>query len=178
MTDFTDFNASFERLMALFRYRGLDSGAMVPGQGPTMQALIEAGQRVARDLEDLVRRQTEVIESSTRQLMGSAQALARPDQFKEASEANLKTLATAAETTMTHIGELAELLMKYNAEIMQVMNRSVLAGMAGGATPPPAPAEPAPSAATAPKLKTATSKPAPAAKAAAPRKAARKPRRK
>jgi hypothetical protein len=140
MTDFTDFNASFERLMALFRYRGLDSGSLVPGQGQTMQQLIEAGQRVARDLEDLVRRQSEVIESSTRQLMGSAQALARPDQFKEASESNLKTLTSAAETTMTHIGQLAEVLMKYNAEVMQVMNRSVLGGMGagmGGATESP-----------------------------------------
>jgi phasin family protein len=136
MTDFADFNASFERLMALFRYRGLDSGSLIPGQGQTVQALIAAGQRVAQDLEDLVRRQAELIESSTRQLMGSTQALARPEQFKEASEANLKTLASAAETTMTHIGELAELLMKYNAEVMQVMNRSVLDTMAGKSEAP------------------------------------------
>lgn len=178
MTDFTDFNASFERLMALFRYRGLDSKSLVPSQGQTMQQLIEAGQRVARDLEDLVRRQTEMIESSTRQLMGSAQALARPDQFKEASEANLKTLTSAAETTMTHIGELAELLVKYNAEVMQVMNRSVLDGMGGasmGGTKPDAPA-PVPAQTAAPAAKAAAKPAAPLGRTG--RKTGRKPRRK
>lgn len=181
MTDFTDFNASFERLMALFRYRGLDSGSLVPSQGQTVQQLIEAGQRVARDLEDLVRRQSEVIESSTRQLMGSAQALARPDQFKEASATNLKTLTSAAETTMTHLGELAELLVKYNAEIMQVMNRSVLGGMGGamdvgGESPAQAAADTAvetAAAAPAPPAKPVR-KPAARRKAKARRKSARK----
>lgn len=178
MTDFTDFNASFERLMALFRYRGLDSKSLVPSQGQTMQQLIEAGQRVARDLEDLVRRQTEMIESSTRQLMGSAQALARPDQFKEASEANLKTLTSAAETTMTHIGELAELLVKYNAEVMQVMNRSVLDGMGGanmGGAKPDAPA-PVPAQTAAPAARAAAKPAAPRGRTG--RKTGRKPRRK
>jgi hypothetical protein len=181
MTDFTDFNASFERLMALFRYRGLDSGSLVPGQGQTMQQLIEAGQRVARDLEDLVRRQTEVIETSTRQLMGSAQALARPDQFKEASESNLKTLTAATETTMTHIGQLAEVLMKYNAEVMQVMNRSVLGGMGGGGMGGGGAVAAQAAAETPVKAPAATptpAKPAAARKAAKPRKPARKTRRK
>jgi len=126
-----DFASSFERLMALFRYRGLDSTSLTPSSGATLQALIEAGQKVAKDLEDLARRQAAVIETSTRSLMGNAQALARPDQFKEASETNLKTLTSAAETTMNHLGELAELLMKYNAEIVSTMNRGAMDAMGG-----------------------------------------------
>lgn len=124
-----DFASSFERLMALFRYRGLDPNALTPSTGATLQALIEAGQKVAKDLEDLARRQASVIETSTRELMGSTQALARPDQFKEASETNLKTLTKAAETTMNHLGELAELLMKYNAEVVSTMNRGAMDAM-------------------------------------------------
>jgi len=145
-----DFASSFERLMALFRYRGLDQGALVPSSNATMEALIDAGQKVARDLEDLARRQAQVIETSTRQLMGNAQALARPDQFKEASETNLKTLVSAAETTMGHLGELAELLVKFNTELMSTMNQGMIDTMRGaesgrgaepgrGAAPTPAP---------------------------------------
>jgi len=126
-----DFASSFERLMALFRYRGLDSTSLTPNTGPTLQALMEAGQKVVKDLEDLARRQAAVIETSTRQLMGNAQALARPDQFKEASETNLKTLTKVAETTMNHLGELAELLMKYNSEIVSTMNRGAMDAMGG-----------------------------------------------
>lgn len=126
-----DFASSFERLMALFRYRGLDSTSLTPNTGPTLQALMEAGQKVVKDLEDLARRQAAVIETSTRQLMGNAQALARPDQFKDASETNLKTLTKVAETTMNHLGELAELLMKYNAEIVSTMNRGAMDAMRG-----------------------------------------------
>ena len=124
-----DFASSFERLMALFRYRGLDRSSLTPSSGATLQALIEAGQKVTKDLEDRARRQAAVIETSTRQLMGNAQALARPDQFKEASETNLKTLTKVAETTMNHLGELAELLMKYNAEIVSTMNRGAMDAM-------------------------------------------------
>lgn len=126
-----DFASSFERLMALFRYRGLDSTSLTPNSGATLQALMEAGQKVVKDLEDLARRQAAVIETSTRQLMGNAQALARPDQFKDASETNLKTLTKVAETTMNHLGELAELLMKYNAEIVSTMNRGAMDAMRG-----------------------------------------------
>lgn len=152
-----DFASSFERLMALFRYRGLDSGALslTPGSNQTMQALIEAGQKVVKDLEDLAKRQATVIESSTRQLMGSAQALSRPDQFKEASETNLKTLTKAAETTLNHLSELAELLMKYNAEVVSTMNQGVFDSMRGqGASPVSAPApKPAPVVRAAPAAK-------------------------
>jgi hypothetical protein len=126
-----DFASSFERLMALFRYRGLDSTSLTPSSGATLQALMEAGQKVVKDLEDLARRQAAVIETSTRQLMGNAQALARPDQFKDASETNLKTLTKVAETTMNHLGELAELLMKYNSEIVSTMNRGAMDAMRG-----------------------------------------------
>lgn len=126
-----DFASSFERLMALFRYRGLDSTSLTPSSGATLQALMEAGQKVVKDLEDLARRQAAVIETSTRQLMGNTQALARPDQFKDASETNLKTLTKVAETTMSHLGELAELLMKYNAEIVSTMNRGAMDAMRG-----------------------------------------------
>ena len=128
-------STTFERLIALFRYRGMDLGALVPGQAKTMQALLEAGQRVAKDLEDLALRQASMMESSTRELMGSAQAMTNPERFKKASDDNLSTLTKSADTTMRHLSELAELLMKYNHEVIEAMNRSVLAsmGLGGGA---------------------------------------------
>lgn len=128
-------STTFERLIALFRYRGMDLGALVPGQAKTMQALLEAGQRVAKDLEDLALRQASMMESSTRELMGSAQAMTNPERFKKASDDNLSTLTKSADTTMRHLSELAELLMKYNREVIEAMNRSVLAsmGLGGGA---------------------------------------------
>ncbi|MGQ0676693.1 MAG: phasin family protein [Rhodospirillales bacterium] len=130
----SEFSTTFERLIALFRYRGMDLGALVPGQAKTMQALLAAGQRVAKDLEDLALRQASMMESSTRELMGSAQAITNPERFKKASEANLATLTKSADTTMRHLSELAELLMKYNHEVIGAMNSSVLAsmGMDGG----------------------------------------------
>jgi hypothetical protein len=129
MADRSDPTTTFERLIALFRYRGMDLGALVPGQAKTMQALLEAGQRVAKDLEDLALRQASMMESSTRELMGSAQAIADPGRFKKASEDNLTTLTKSADTTMRHLSELAELLMKYNHEVIEAMNRSVLSSM-------------------------------------------------
>lgn len=125
----SDIRSSFERLMALFRYRGLDPGSLVPGPGKTMEALLEAGKRVAVDLEDLARRQAELIESSTRELMGSAQALTQPDRFKDATQSNLKTLTNAADATMHHLGELAELLIEYNGEVVSALNRTVMDSM-------------------------------------------------
>ena len=134
----TDFTTSFERLMALFRYRGIDSGALAPGQAKSMQALLEAGQRVAKDLEDLALRQAAMIDTSTRELMGSTQAMTNPERFKQAGEANLATLTKSADTTMRHLAELTELLMKYNREIVAAMNRSVLdsMGIGGGGVKP------------------------------------------
>ena len=125
-------STTFERLIALFRYRGMDLGALVPGQAKTMHALLEAGQRVAKDLEDLALRQASMMESSTRELMGSAQAMTNPERFKKASDDNLSTLTKSADTTMRHLSELAELLMKYNREVIEAMNRSVLASMGLG----------------------------------------------
>ncbi len=134
MADQSEPSTTFERLIALFRYRGMDLGALVPGQARTMQALLEAGQRVAKDLEDLALRQASMMETSTRELMGSAQAMTDPERFKKASESNLSTLTKSADTTMRHLSELAELLMKYNHEVIEAMNRSVLKsmGFAGG----------------------------------------------
>ena len=131
-----EFTTTFERLMALFRYRGIDSGALAPGQAKTMHALLEAGQRVAKDLEDLALRQAAMIDASTRELMGSAQALTQPERFKQASESNLATLTKSADTTMRHLAELTELMMKYNREIVAAMNRSMLdsMGIGGGAS--------------------------------------------
>lgn len=129
MTDQSEPSTTFERLIALFRYRGMDLGALVPGQAKTMQALLEAGQRVAKDLEDLALRQASMMETSTRELMGSAQAMTDPERFKKASESNLTTLTKSADTTMRHLSELAELLMKYNHEVIEAMNRSVLKSM-------------------------------------------------
>lgn len=137
-----EFTTTFERLMALFRYRGIDSGALAPGQAKTMHALLEAGQRVAKDLEDLALRQAAMIDSSTRELMGSAQALTQPERFKQASEANLATLTKSADTTLRHLAELTELLMKYNRDVVAAMNRSVLASMGiGGSGVAPADAD-------------------------------------
>ena len=198
-------DTSFERLLALFRYRGLEGGPNIAAGTETVQALLAAGQKVTRALEQLARRQAETIQSSTRALMGNAPNLASPGDFKEASQANLTTLAQAAETTMRHLGEMAELLVKYNAEVIAAMNRSVMGGLTGGlgamAAPAPAgepsivvtppghvePDRPAPHsrakpkgaarprAAPKPAPKAATQKPA--AKKAARKKAAR-PRRK
>jgi hypothetical protein len=128
----SEYRTTFERLIALFRYRGMDLGALVPGQAKTLLALLEAGQRVARDLEDLALRQASMVEQSTRELMGSAKAMANPERFKKATESNLTTLTKSADTTMRHLSELAELLMKYNHEVIEAMNRSVLAGMGLG----------------------------------------------
>lgn len=125
----SDIRSSFERLMALFRYRGLDPGSLVPGQGKSMEALLEAGKRVAGDLEDLARRQAELIETSTRELMGSAQAMTNPNGFKEATENNLRTLTNAADATMHHLGELTQLLIEYNGEVVSALNRTVMASM-------------------------------------------------
>jgi hypothetical protein len=127
-----EFRTTLERLIALFRYRGMDLGALAPGQAKTMLALLEAGQRVAKDLEDLALRQASMLEQSTRELMGSAQAMANPERFKKATESNMTTLTKSADTTMRHLSELAELLMKYNHEVIEAMNRSVLAGMGLG----------------------------------------------
>lgn len=143
----TDIRSSFERLMALFRYRGLDPGSLLPGQGNTMEALLEAGNRVAADLENLARRQAELIETSTRELMGSAQAMTQPERFKDATQSNLRTLTNAADATMHHLGELTELLIEYNGEIVAALNRTVMASMgnlgqmaeAGGGQPPAPP---------------------------------------
>lgn len=129
MAESSELTTTFERLIALFRYRGMDLGALVPGQAKTMQALLAAGQRVAKDLEDLALRQATMMESSTRELMGSAQAMTNPERFKKASESNLSTLTKSADTTMRHLSELAELLMKYNHEVIEAMNRSVLKSM-------------------------------------------------
>jgi hypothetical protein len=150
----SDIRSSFERLMALFRYRGLDPGSLLPGQGNTMEALLEAGNRVAADLENLARRQAELIETSTRELMGSAQAMTQPERFKDATQSNLRTLTNAADATMHHLGELTELLIAYNGEIVSALNRTVMASMgslgqmadagAGQPSPPPAAAPAAP----------------------------------
>jgi hypothetical protein len=165
----SDIRSSFERLMALFRYRGLDPGSLVPGQGKSMEALLEAGKRVAVDLEDLARRQAELIETSTRDLMGTAQAFTSPDSFKTATQNNLKTLTNAADATMHHLGELTQLLIEYNGEVVSALNRTVMASMNNFGQMPAA--DPTPQASAAPP---AARKPA----AKAPRAAPPKPKRK
>ena len=172
----SDVGSSFERLMALFRYRGLDPSALMPGQSKTLEALMEAGRRVAVDLENLARRQSELIETSTRELMGNAPALAQPDRFKEATNNNLKTLTNAADATMHHLGQLAELLIEYNGEVISAMNRTVLDSMngVGGMTHSMDAPEPPPAAAARKPARAAATRAAPARGAKPP--AAAKPK--
>lgn len=177
----SDIRSSFERLMALFRYRGLDPGSLLPGQNNTMEALLEAGRRVAVDLENLARRQAELIETSTRELMGSAQAMTQPDRFKDATQSNLRTLTNAADATMHHLGELTELLIEYNGEVVSALNRTVMESMGSlgqladsGGGQPAAPVQA--QAPAAPKRRKAMRK-APRPAAEAPAKPAARPRK-
>jgi len=174
-------DSSFERLLALFRYRGLEHMPTFPAGTRTVEALLAAGQRVARDLEQLARRQAEMIQTSTRALMGSAPSLARPEQFQDASQATLQTLTSAAETTMSHLGELAELLVKFNAEVVSAMNSSMLGGLSDFAAQAAeaAPVATAPAEVVAPKraAKAKSSGRRPAAKARPARKSARSRRK-
>src|SRR5690349_2957468 len=52
-----------------------------------------------------------------------------PDNFKDATQNNLKTLTNAADATMHHLGELTQLLIEYNGEVVSALNRTVMASM-------------------------------------------------
>lgn len=144
-----------ERWIAILKYRGLDTEALLAAQRRNMQALMQASDVVAKGMEELASRQTDMLREAMGRLGDAMPDPRSQHSIKEAARQQLDYSNVAVQTSLSNFQELSELVWQRNRQAYDLINRSLLDslqsfmnGVANGqpAMPPAAPDAVAPDA--------------------------------
>lgn len=122
---FWDFDMT--RIMGDFRMPGMDAEAVMTAQRKNVEALTAANQRAMEGMQEVARRQVEIMRRTVEDMTASVAefATAGTPEARVAKQADLTR--ESFERTLAGMRELSEMLAKSNAEAADIINKRIAA---------------------------------------------------
>lgn len=122
---FWDFDMT--KIMGDFRMPGMDAEAVMTAQRKNVEALTAANQRAMEGMQEIARRQVEIMRRAVEDMTASVAefATAGTPEAKVAKQADLTK--ASFERTLAGMRELSEMLAKSNAEAADIINKRIAA---------------------------------------------------
>lgn len=124
---FLDFDVA--KMMSEMKLPGLDTSALMAAQQRNMEAIAKANQLAAEGMQAVMKRQTEIIQTSMEEVsrtMSSMMSNASPEE-RMARQAELAK--AAFEKAVANTREIAELVARANKDTFDVINKRVADGL-------------------------------------------------
>jgi len=115
-----------ERLIAILKYRGMDSEALLVAQQRNIKALIEASDVVARGMEEIASRQADMVRDAVGRASDAMPDLAKRRSLEDMTRTQLDYARASMESALTNFQQITELVWKCNRDTYELLNRSVL----------------------------------------------------
>lgn len=117
-----------ERWVAILKYRGMDTEALVVAQKRNLQTLIEASDLVARGMEELANRQASMVRNQLTRAVDVIPTLGDHKSLNDIAQQHLDYSRSTVEAALSGFQELSEMVWKTNRDAFDLVNRSVMDG--------------------------------------------------
>ena len=113
-----------ERLIAILKYRGMDSEALLVAQQRNIKALMEASDVVSRGMEEIAARQADMVRDAMGRATEVMPDLAKRRTLEELTRTQLDYARSSIESALTNFQQITELVWKCNRDTYELLNRS------------------------------------------------------
>jgi len=132
---FADFNPfanldlgkfDFTKMMSDLKLPGLDVEALMAAQSKNIEAITAANQIVVKGMQDLAKRQSEIMSQGMHEVSDMVQNLAgKANNPQELTAKQVEMSKQIFEKTLANLRELAEMISKSSGEAMEVINKRI-----------------------------------------------------
>jgi len=129
----------FERWIAILKYRGMDTEALVVAQKRNLQTLVETSGMVARGMEELAARQAQIVREQVDRAVAAMPQPGRHKTLNDMATAGFDFQRQSVEAALSGFQQLTDLVWKTNRDAFDKINRSVLEGLQNFARSIPVP---------------------------------------
>lgn len=118
-----------DRLVAVLRYRGMDSEAMVVAQKRNLQSLMDASELVAKGLEELASCNATLLREQMVRASDILPNFSKSRTLDEVAREQIDFSRETVEAAVNGFQELTDLMWKCNRQAVNMINRSMLDGL-------------------------------------------------
>ena len=121
--DFSSFDAS--KMMSDLKLSGVDMQALLAAQRKNIEALTAANQLVVQGMQNVAKRQSEILAQAMAEVATAAQQLASAGSPQERTAKQTELSQRAFEKALANMRELAEMISQSNTQAFEVVNQRV-----------------------------------------------------
>jgi phasin family protein len=117
------FDMDFTKVMADFKFPGMDMEAMLASQRRNIETFSAANKVALEGAQAIAKRHMEIVQQSMTEMTEAMKALASPEapQAKAAKQAEM--MKAAYEKAVTNMRELADMIQRANGEALGLLNK-------------------------------------------------------
>ena len=119
----------FMKMLADYKFPGLDMEAMMTAQRRNMEALTQANQLALEALQQVLNRQTEVLRETMEESAAAVRSLMDPSTPDDKVAKQAEMMKTNFEKALANMREVTELVTKSHREACDVNNKRVAEGL-------------------------------------------------
>ncbi len=115
----------FERMIAVLRYRGLDAEAMRLAQQRQIDTMREAGDILARTMQDIGERQSTLMKETMERVLGSIPGKSTDGNFAELTARQAEMSREQIDASLAAFKSIAEMMWTCGRSALDLMNRTM-----------------------------------------------------
>ncbi len=121
--DVSQFDVS--KMLQQYKVPGVDMEALMAAQRKNIEALTQANQVAIQGMQEVARRQSEILAQAMQEVSTVAQQLSSASSPQEMGSKQAELVRQAFERALANMRELAEMVNRSNSEAFNVINQRV-----------------------------------------------------
>lgn len=117
------------KLMANFKFPGLEYDTLIEAQKRNVASMQEAGSIVSKGLQEIAQRQVEMAQKGFEAAIAGAGEFAKAPNPEAGAKCHIAFCQKALETHMANLQELGEIARKTGGEVFEVVNKRFVEGL-------------------------------------------------